>query len=147
MKHHRFPPSPACRSANGLWLLASLLLLAGCHTAGPYAPQAEKRPGLNEANASVALMDEQVLASITSAGDHGTILSDGRLRAQANLKNRESRRLQVQVQCVFKDEQGFAVDETEWRTLIFTENATEAVEFTSMNAKASKYTFRVRQYR
>lgn len=126
--------------------LTAFVLLAGCKTAGPYAPQAEKRPGLDEMTATVALMDEHVQASVTSAGDRGTVLSDGRLRAQVNLKNRESRRIQVQVQCVFKDEQGFATgDETPWTTLILTEGATEAVEFVSMNTQARKYTFRVRQ--
>ncbi len=126
--------------------LAALALLVGCKTTGPYAPEAEKRPGLDERTATIALMDEAVKTSVTSAGDRGTILSDGRLRAQANLKNRESRRIQVQVQCVFKDEQGFATgDESPWVTLILTENATEAVEFTSMNTQARKYTFRVRQ--
>jgi uncharacterized protein YcfL len=126
--------------------LAALALLAGCQTSGPYAPQAEKRPGLDERTATVALMDDAVQASVTSAGDRGTILPDGRLKAQVNLKNRESRRVHVQVQCVFKDEQGFSTgDETPWQTLILTENATEAVEFTSMNAQARKFTVRVRQ--
>jgi uncharacterized protein YcfL len=126
--------------------LAALALLAACQTSGPYAPQAEKRPGLDERTATVALMDEAVQASITSAGDRGTFLPDGRLKAQVNLKNRESRRIQVQLQCVFKDEQGFSTgDETPWQTLILSSNQTEAVEFTSMNAQARKFTVRVRQ--
>jgi uncharacterized protein YcfL len=125
--------------------LAAFALLAACQS-GPYAPQADRRPGVDEATATVVLLDSAVQASVTSAGDRGTVLPDGRLRAQANLKNRESRRVQVQVQCVFKDEQGFATgDEMPWVTLILSENATEAVEFTSMNAQARKYTIRVRQ--
>jgi uncharacterized protein YcfL len=125
--------------------LAAFALLAACQS-GPYAPQADRRPGVDEATATVVLLDSAVQASVTSAGDRATVLPDGRLRAQANLKNRESRRVQVQVQCVFKDEQGFATgDEMPWVTLILSENATEAVEFTSMNAQARKYTIRVRQ--
>jgi hypothetical protein len=66
----------------------------------------------------------------------------------ANVKNRESRRIQVQVNCVFKDEQGFSTgDETPWQTLILSENSTEAVRFTAMNPLAKKYTVRVRQAR
>ncbi|MEI6861247.1 MAG: YcfL family protein [Verrucomicrobiota bacterium] len=124
---------------------ATLWLASGCQTSGPYAPQAEKPPGLNEATATVVLMDLQVQASITSSGDRSSPMPDGRLKAQVSLKNRESRRVQVQVQCVFKDDQGFAVDETPWMTYTLTENATEAVEVTSMNTLARKYTFRVRQ--
>ena len=75
-------------------------------------------------------------------------LADGRLEVVANVKNRESRRIQVQISCVFKDEQGFSTgDETPWQNLILSESATEAVRFTAMNAAAKKYTIRVRQAR
>ncbi len=128
--------------------LAALALLVGCKTTGPYAPEAEKRPGLDERTATIALMDEAVKTSVTSAGDRGTILLDGRLRAEANLKNRESRPIVVQVQCVFKDEQGFDTEgDAKWVTLPLAENATETVTFDSMNTKARKYTIRVKQAR
>ena len=63
------------------------------------------------------------------------------------MRNRENRRIEVQINCVFKDEQGFPVDETPFRTLILTENAQEGVQFTSMNNQAKTYTIRVRQAR
>jgi hypothetical protein len=73
-------------------------------------------------------------------------LPDGRLRVIANLRNREARRIQVQVSCVFKDEDGFPTGEkSNWRDLILTESAQEGVEFVSMNDKARKFTIRVRQ--
>ena len=73
---------------------------------------------------------------------------DGRLEVTANIRNRESRRIQVQVGCVFKDDQGFPTgDETLFQTLILTENAQEGVKFDSMNNLARKYTIRVRQAR
>ena len=76
------------------------------------------------------------------------MLGDGRLEVVANVKNRESRRIQVQINCVFKDEQGFSTgDETPFQTLILSENSTEAVRFTAMNGTAKKYTVRVRQAR
>jgi hypothetical protein len=54
----------------------------------------------------------------------------------------------VQANCVFKDINGFSTgDETPFAMLILTENATEDVKFTSMNALAKKYTIRVRQAR
>ena len=66
----------------------------------------------------------------------------------ANVKNRENRRIQVQANCVFKDDQGFSTgDETPFQTLILAENSTEAVHFTAMNTLAKKYTIRVRQAR
>jgi uncharacterized protein YcfL len=66
----------------------------------------------------------------------------------ANVKNREARRIQVQINCVFKDDQGFSTsDETPWQTLILSEHSTEAVRFTAMNTQGKKYTVRVRQAR
>jgi len=66
----------------------------------------------------------------------------------ANIRNRENRRIQVQISCVFKDAQGYSTgDETPWQNLILTENSQEAVRFVSMNDKAKKYTIRIRQAR
>ena len=106
-------------------VFAALALLAGCHTPGPFAPQSEKHPGLDESTATVALMDERVQTSVTSAGDRGMMQPDGRLKVSVNLKNRESRPITVQVRCVFKDAQGFGIDdETSWGQITLTENAT-----------------------
>ena len=59
--------------------------------------------------------------------------------------NRANKRLDLQVNCIFKDEQGFATgDETPFRTLILDETAQETVLFTSLNPKAKNYTVRVR---
>ena len=75
-------------------------------------------------------------------------LPDGRFEVVANVKNRENRRIQVQINCVFKDEQGFTTgDETPFQTLILAENSTETVRFTAMNTLAKRYTIRVRQAR
>jgi hypothetical protein len=75
-------------------------------------------------------------------------LDDGRLEVVMHLRNRENRRIEVQANCVFKDEDGTTTgDETPFQTVILTENATEQVKFTSSNAAAKKYTVRVRQAR
>jgi uncharacterized protein YcfL len=85
---------------------------------------------------------------VTCTGLQEVPLTDGRLEVVANVKNRENRRIQVQINCVFKDAQGFSTgDETPWQTLILSEYATEAVRFTAMNTQAKKYTVRVRQAR
>ena len=66
----------------------------------------------------------------------------------ANVKNREKHRLQVQINCVFKDEQGGSTgDMTSVRSLTLAENVTEAVKFTSANNLARKYTIQVRETR
>ena len=61
--------------------------------------------------------------------------------------DRENRRIEVQANCVFKDAQGFTVDETPFRTVILDENATQDVSFEAFNLNAAKYTIRVREAR
>ena len=74
-----------------------------------------------------------------------TILPDGRLQVRANILNRVNKRVDLQVNCVFKDDQGFSTgDETPFQTLILDETAQDTVTFTSLNDKAKNYTVRVR---
>ena len=127
-----------------LGLLSTALLLAGC---GGGASMPKNTTKYNyEDSANFVLLDTMVQRSVTSSGIQQKTLEDGRLELMANIRNREARRIEVQVNCVFKDEQGFPTgDETPFETLILTENAQEGVKFTSMNNKARKYTIRVRQ--
>lgn len=128
--------------------LAALAWCGGCATPpGPFAPLDTTKFTLENTDKFV-LLDQPVQNSVTCTGLQQMTLGDGRLEVVANVKNRESRRLEVQINCVFKDEQGFSTgDETPWQTLILSENVTEAVRFTAMNASAKKYTVRVRQAR
>ena len=124
------------------------IALMGCASGGAYSPKNASKNDL-ENREILVLMDRAVQRSITSAGPIQTAVTpDGRLEVVANLRNREGRRIQVQVNCVFKDAQGFSTgDETPWQTLILTENAQESVRFISMNDKAKRYTVRVREAR
>ena len=145
-------PSPlAPRGLRVLCLLGSLAALAlsaGCVSPpGPFAPLDTTKYTLENTERFV-LLDKPTQTSVTCTGLQERSLADGRLEVVANVKNRESRRIQVQINCVFKDEQGFSTgDETPWQTLILSENSTEAVRFTAMNTLARNYTVRVRQAR
>ena len=126
---------------------AGLVLLVGCATPGPFTPQDTTRYTIENTEKFV-LLDKPTQVSVTCTGLQERTLADGRLEVVANVKNREARRLQVQINAVFKDEKGFSTgDETPFQTLILAENSTEAVRFTAMNTLAKKYTIRVRQAR
>lgn len=130
-----------------LFLAGVTLLVAGCKThEGAYAPQATDK-GTLENISSFVTFDKGAQRSVTCSGIQQTTLPDGRLKVAANVRNRENRRIEVQINCEFKDAQGFVVDATPFRTLILDENAQENVDWTSMNAQAKKYTIRVRQAR
>ena len=128
--------------------VVALAFSAGCVTQpGPFAPLDTTKFTLENTDRFV-LLDQPAQNSVTCTGLQERMLGDGRLEVVANVKNRESRRIEVQVNCVFKDEQGFSTgDETPFQTLILSENSTEAVRFTAMNTAAKKYTIRVRQAR
>jgi hypothetical protein len=131
-------------------LAAAGLLLPGCETTptdtGAFLPvnttvnDVENHEGL-------VLLDRRVQTSVTCPGIQESRLPDGRLQVVANIRNREPRRIQVQVNCVFKDAQGFPTEgeETPFRNLILTENAQEPVQFIALNDKAQHYTIRIRE--
>ena len=129
--------------------LAAALFAAGCSTydKGPYLPEQSKTPAY-ENTEPVVFLDPGVQHSVTAPAFSVRTLDDGRLEVVMHLRNRENRRIEVQANCVFKDEYGTSTgDETPFQTVILTENATEQVKFTSSNAAAKKYTVRVRQAR
>jgi uncharacterized protein YcfL len=131
-------------------LLAPLLataLVAGCAThEGVYTPQNATEYNYENSEKFV-LMDAGAQRSVAANTLRESRLPDGRLDVAANVRNRENRRIQVQVNCEFKDAQGLTIDATPWQTLILTENGQETVRFASMNNQASRYTIRIRQAR
>ena len=132
-------------------LAAAGALLGGCmveHDAGPYVPVDTAVNGM-ENREGVVLMDRQVQYSVTCSSVLQRPTPDGRMEVTANLQNRENRRIQVQVNCVFKDLAGFPTEgeDTPFRNLILTENAQEPVIFKAMNTNAVGFTIRVRQAR
>ena len=130
-------------------LAAAGLLLSGCqtsHDTGAYVPVNTTVNDV-ENHELLVLLDPLVQYSVTCSGLQELVLPDGRLQVTANIRNREARRLQVQINCVFKDDQGFPTEgeETPFRTLILSENAQEPVQFTALNNHAKRYTIRIRE--
>ncbi len=130
-----------------LTLTSLTVVLTGCKTETGALPPVNATQFDTENRSNFVLMDKGAQRSVTCSGIQQTTLPDGRLEVAANIRNRENRRLDVQVDCEFKDEQGYVVDTVPWQTLILTENGQETVRFTSMNNQAKKYTVRVRQSR
>ena len=94
------------------------------------------------------MLDPGVDRSIEVVETDDRTLDDNRLEVTAKIHNRENRRIEVQVNCVFMDGKKVPTgDETPFQALILTENATETVKFTSMNSQAKRYLIRVRQAR
>ena len=138
--------TPMKRSLVALLLFA--LALTGCSTGGGARLPENSGKYNQELGSKFVLMDDAAQHSVTSSALQEIPLPEGRLEVVAVLRNRVSRRIQVQVQCIFKDAQGISTgDETPWKDVILTENGMENVRFTSINAQARAYTVRVRQSR
>jgi hypothetical protein len=130
-------------------LAPGLGLLSGCATSqdtGAYRPQNTTVNNLED-SAQFVLFDPGAQRSVTCDGIQQQRLPDGRLQIAANVRNRENRRIQVQINCEFKDGQGFVVEDTPFKNLFLDENAQEGVQFVSLNDKAQRYTIRVREAR
>jgi uncharacterized protein YcfL len=135
------------------YCLASTLLFAvlltGCKSTedhGAYAPVNTSKSNLED-TARFVLLDPGAQKSVSCSSIQEGRTSDNRLEVVANVRNRENRRIQVQINCVFKDAQGFVVEDTPFQNLFLDENAQEGVRFVSANDKAMRYTVRVRQAR
>ncbi len=123
-------------------LLGAAVLAAGCKT-GPYA--AKSRGPVLENTETLVLLDKPLVKSISVDNQRAGYTADGRMVAEATLRNMTKKMQNVQVQTVFKDETGLSQgDETAWKTVILNPNAMETYQATALNASSKKYTIRVR---
>jgi hypothetical protein len=130
---------------GSLMVGSAILFTAGCATEGARTPVVKTKAAIEDRE-RYALMGDRVQRSVDFSSTQLRTLEDGRLQVITNVRNRENRRIEVQISCVFKDENRTSTgDETPWQTLILTENAQEAVNFTSMNNRAKDFTIRVRE--
>ncbi len=130
-----------------LWRVSVLgsALLAGCvaNSAAP-PPQETTKYSLDNTEKFVVL-DQPAQSAVTCTGLQERTLADGRLEVVANVRNHENRSIQVQLDCVFKDEQNAPIGETPFQPMLLSENETEAVRFTATSPLAKNYTIRVKQ--
>ena len=129
-----------------LGALTALALFGGCASQPTAsAPQATTKYTIVNNTDEFAVLDQPLASSISCTGLHYRELPDGRFEVVANVRNNDSRDVQVKVNCVFKDADGFSIgDETPFRTLVLKGNSTEAVRFTATNRIAKRYTIRVK---
>ncbi len=128
---------------KNILFITILVLVAGCATGGGSANGTTPKT-----NAKFQALGGLAANAVTCSALKETLQSDGRLEVRANVHNRMSKRIQVQVNCVFKDADGFSTgDETPYQSLILDERGQQTVTFTSLNNKAKDYTVQVRLQR
>jgi uncharacterized protein YcfL len=136
------------QSLSVLVAAAGLAALAGCATPPrAEAPQDSTKFSVENTDKFVPL-DAATQAWVTCTGLNYWTLGDGRLVVVADVKNRVRVPVVVQIQCVFQDNQGFSTnDMVPWRIINLPVDSTEAVRFVAPDARATKYSIRVRELR
>jgi hypothetical protein len=129
-----------------LGALCSLGALAGCATGSREAEDTTKFTVENTDQFSA--LDPETEAAVKCTGLQERMLGDGRLEVVANVKNRGSQPVTVQIRCVFLDDQVIlAGPEGHWQALALAGDATEVVRFTAADAVAKRYAIQVRRVR
>ena len=128
-------------------LLAAIVAVGiGCSRYGPYT--AKTAPNAFEKTDTLVLLDKALVKSLSVEGQKAEWSPDGRLVARANIRNLKKKMQHVQVQTVFKDEAGMSAgDETDWKTMILSPNATDTYQAIASNSASTGYTIRVRKAR
>jgi len=128
------------------WLVVGglgVLAAAACTKTGPYAPD---RPGaLLESQDGVVLLDSGLQSDVSVTGFTSEKTEDGRLWVRAQVLNRTSEQLWVQIQTEFKDTAGFSYgDVTPWEFVRLEKSSSTSYSAKSLNDKAAHYTIRVK---
>lgn len=134
--------------ASFVFVLASAAFLAGCASA-PKAPDIQDSIKYTvDDTGRVAFADPATKEAILCTGLEERFTADGKLDVVANVKNRSEREVRIQVQCLFRDTDGFVAPQgTPWQPLDLNPQVTETVHFTAMSTISKRYTLRFRAVR
>jgi hypothetical protein len=130
-------------------------LLSGCQSSpGPYLPPNTTKYSV-ESTDKFVLLDKYSQGAVTCTGLQERVTPENVIEVAANVKNREGRAIQVQVCCVFRNENAAPAqpgaeipsDQTAWQTVALDANATETVRFLAPKTEDRAYSIHVRQAR
>lgn len=133
-------------------LIVGVFLLGGC-AAGPYHTIPQDVQVDKERNLKVVVLDKQLdnqfaskrIVILTQKTDW---TEDQRLKVYCEIRNMKDDLLRLQIQTVFRDEQGFQIgDDTNWELILIAGYTTYAYTTTAFSPKAKDYTIRIRKAR
>ena len=132
-----------------------LTLLAGCQSSFGFFLLLVFLLFLVESTDKFVLLDKYSQSAVTCTGLQERVTPESLVEVAANVKNRDTRPIQVQVCCIFKNQDAPAPqpgaeipsDQTPWQNVALDANATETVRFVSPKAQDRGYSIHVRQAR
>ncbi|MCW5548964.1 MAG: hypothetical protein KIT44_08370 [Opitutaceae bacterium] len=126
-------------------LALGLAGLAGCATVPAERPPADAAASAGVVAEKYQPLDRPVREAVECFALHERVLPDGRLEVVAVMRNLTAAPVKLQLNCVFKDAQGFSIgDETPFQSATVFPGVNESVRFTSAGATARSFTVRAR---
>lgn len=128
----------------------AVVLLSGC-AAGPYHNIPFDIKQDKERNLKVVVLDKDLDNQFSSKrivilAQKTELTEDNRLKVYCEIRNMKEKMLKVQIQTVFRDEQGFQIgDDTNWELILIPGYATYAYKTAAFSSKAKDYTIRIRK--
>jgi uncharacterized protein YcfL len=128
-----------------LALCIATFAVAGCgKPKGPDVPISQEK-ALTKSKAQVNLLGKKLKDQIASELQEKKRLDDGRMDIAVNLRNRTTKRLNLEVRTVFKDDRGISTgDETSWTDLYLEPMQSQTYRATSKTPNPESYTVEVR---
>lgn len=120
-----------------LLLLATLLVACG-----PYKPEVHTTP-LQETE-KVVLLDFSLTRYLNIVRHKGDRLPGGQLEVKLEMENEEKGDVWADVQVIFRDQDGFELEKTNWEPVQFHGHSVTTFKKNSLNAKASDYRVLIR---
>jgi len=138
---------PSSNILRGLLALSAFgFLLCGC-VEGPRPPI---RPAYTESenSAKFVLLDAEMQQTISCSGLQERRTTEGFLEVVAHVRNRASKPVRVEINCDFKDAQGFSTGQViPYKLISLSENEQRDVRYVSAATEATTYTIHVRKER
>lgn len=131
-------------------LVVGIFILNGC-AAGPYHTVPYDVQQDKERNLKVVVLDKELdnqFASkrIVVLTKKTEWTEDQRLKVYCEIRNMKDEMLRLQIQTIFRDEQGSQIgDDTNWELVLVPGYTTYAYKTTAFNPKAKDYTIRIRK--
>ena len=130
--------------------VVSIFILSGC-AAGPYHTIPYDVQQDKERNLKVVVLDKDLdnqfsAKRIVILTKKTEWTEDKRLKVYCEIRNMKDEMLRLQIQTVFRDEQGFQIgDDTNWELILIPGYVTYTYKTAAFSPKAKDYTIRIRK--
>ena len=115
------------------------LLLMSC---GPYRPGVNKAP--MQEKEKIILLDHGLTSYLNVVKQGVSRLPGGQLQVKLEMENEEDKDVWTDIQVIFRGEDGFELEKTDWQPFLFHRRTTTLFQQNSLNPSAADYRILIR---